>query len=125
MSDAQKKLDIKSPADSIKNGIGFISEDRQASGLALPLNILCNTTFLKLPKKHGFLDLKKEKEIAGKAIDTLKIKATGYDQVTARLSGGNQQKIVIAKWLGAESDILIFTNRRGESMSERKPRFIV
>ena len=102
-----KKLDIKSPADSIKNGIGFISEDRQASGLALPLNILCNTTFLKLPKKHGFLDLKKEKEIAGKAIDTLKIKATGYDQVTARLSGGNQQKVIIGKWLHKGFDILI------------------
>lgn len=102
-----EKAHITSPADSIKRGIGFISEDRQASGLALPLDILHNTTFLKLPKKACFIDIKKEKEITNNAIDTLAIKATGYEHITQRLSGGNQQKVIIGKWLHKGFEILI------------------
>lgn len=102
-----KRLSILSPQDSIKNGIGFISEDRQKSGLVLTLNILKNTTFLKLPKRFGLINSKHEEEIADKSIDTLSIKTDSKFKVTRLLSGGNQQKVIIAKWLHKGFDILI------------------
>jgi len=102
-----EKVQIKSPKDSIKRAIGFISEDRQLSGLALQLSVLMNMTFLKLPKKGMFIDLKEEENISLKLIERLRIKTTGFRQTTGRLSGGNQQKVIIAKWLRKGFDILI------------------
>lgn len=102
-----EKISIKNPCDCINHNIGYISEDRQSTGLILPLNILMNTTFLNLPRKGAFLDLKKEYCIAKDAIDKLNVKTTGPQQLTCRLSGGNQQKVIIGKWLHKGFDILI------------------
>lgn len=102
-----EKVSVKSPCDCINHNIGYISEDRQSTGLILPLNIIMNTTFLNLPRKGAFLDLKKECAIAEDAIEKLGIKTTGAQQLTCRLSGGNQQKVIIGKWLHKGFDILI------------------
>lgn len=102
-----KQIEVKNPEDSIRHAIGFVSEDRQGSGLVLPLSIKSNISFLRLPRKSIFIDLKKENDIADTYISKLKIKATGPEQVTSRLSGGNQQKVIIAKWLHKKFDILI------------------
>ena len=105
-----KQVNIKSPADAIKNKIGFITEDRRDEGLVLSMDVKENITLCTLSKflsNPGKLDLGKEINEANSFIDKLKIKCNGYTQKTGTLSGGNQQKIVIAKWLLADSKILI------------------
>jgi len=102
-----QKIDIFTPEDSIKNGIGFISEDRQKSGLVLPLSILMNTSFLKLPLKNGLIESKAEMDIAEEMIDKLDIKTDSMFKAAGMLSGGNQQKVIIAKWLHKGFDIMI------------------
>ncbi len=102
-----KKLKITTPQDSIDNGIGYISEDRQASGLVLPLSILQNLTFLKLPKKKGFINIKEEMDISEEIIKKLDIKTPSMFKETGTLSGGNQQKVIVGKWLHKGFDILI------------------
>ncbi len=101
-----KKIEVRDPGDSIAHGIGFISEDRQKSGLVLPLDILKNITFLKLPLRRGFLSTKAEMEIAGEMIEKLDIKTDSMFKATGMLSGGNQQKVIIGKWLHKGFDIL-------------------
>ena len=102
-----KTLNIRSPKDSIENGIGYLSEDRQKSGLALPLSVLENLTFLKLPKKKGFIDKKQERVISKEMIEKLDIRTQSMFKETRMLSGGNQQKVIIGKWLHKGFDILI------------------
>jgi len=102
-----KKIETATPEESIKNGIGFISEDRQKSGLLLPLSILINTTFLKLPQKNGFIDGKAEMDIAEEMIGMLDVKTESMFKIAGMLSGGNQQKVIIAKWLHKGFDVLI------------------
>lgn len=102
-----EKVNVRKPEDSIRHGVGFISEDRQVSGLVLPLDIIKNTTFLRLPKRGIAIDLKRERTITEDYIKLLDIKARGPDQITRRLSGGNQQKVIIAKWLHRQFDILL------------------
>ena len=101
------QITISSPQDSINNGIGFVSEDRQGSGLVLPLSILKNTTFLKLPKKYGLIKGKSEEEITKDSIENLDIKTDSMFKITSLLSGGNQQKVILGKWLHKGFDILI------------------
>lgn len=101
-----KQLQINVPIDSIKNSIGFISEDRQKSGLILPLSVLANITFLRLPKKSGLIDLNEEKNVACEYVEKLNIKTSSIHKVTGMLSGGNQQKVILAKWLHKGFDIM-------------------
>lgn len=105
-----KKVSIKSPADAIKNKIGFITENRRDEGLVLSMDVKENITLCTLPKflsNPAKLDLGEEINEANSFIDKLRIKCTGFTQKAGTLSGGNQQKIVIAKWLLANSKILI------------------
>jgi len=102
---------IKSPFDAIISGIGLIPEDRKAQGLILGLSVKDNISVVSLSKmanKWGFIngniELKKIKEV----IDCLEIKTPGYEQEVQYLSGGNQQKVVISKWLLQSSDVLFF-----------------
>lgn len=105
-----KKVIIKTEKHAISHGIGFVTENRRDEGLVLSMDVKENITlgtlseFLNNPVK---LDLKSEIDTTNSYIDKLKIKTTGYQQKTGTLSGGNQQKIVIAKWLLADSKILI------------------
>jgi len=101
---------MRCPLDAIKKGIGFLTEDRKATGLFLDLPIRDNmvaASYDKLISKLGVIDLKTEKEIARKYIIELGIKTPTIIQKVKLLSGGNQQKVLIARWLLRESRVLI------------------
>ncbi len=105
-----QKVNIKKPADAIKHGIGFLTEDRKGQGLVLSLGVRTN---LILANMKGFtkgllFDDKKIEEAGQANVAGLKIKTPSLDEVTAQLSGGNQQKVVIGKWINTNADILIF-----------------
>ncbi len=104
-----KEVTISSPKDAINKGIGLIPESRKEQGLVLILSNLFNISLASLKKlAKPILNLKQEKEEAKQLITDLEVRPPlPYSQV-ANLSGGNQQKIVIAKWLMRDCDILIF-----------------
>ncbi len=101
---------INSPQDAVKKGIGYLSEDRKRYGLAVNLNVKDNSVMASYEQfqKGFFVDSKQIRNVTGKYVDMLKIKTPSLDQLLFNLSGGNQQKVVIAKWLIKNSDILIF-----------------
>lgn len=105
-----KAVDIRQPLDAVKNGIGYLSEDRKQYGVVVGMSVANNIVMTDLDKyKSGPLinDSAIEKE-SEKYIQSLKIKTPSGKQLIRNLSGGNQQKVVIAKWLEQNSDILIF-----------------
>jgi len=103
------KVAIKNPQDAMKNGIAMVSEDRAISGLLLPFSIEHNITFAILKKlaKRIFINFKKEDELVEDFRGKLNIKMRHSSQEVRELSGGNQQKVVLAKWLLTEPNILI------------------
>ena len=105
-----KKVKIKSPIDGIKHKISFLPEDRKNEGLALMLDVATNINLASYRNisKAGFINLVKEKKNALKYIDALNIKTPSLRQKVINLSGGNQQKVVFAKWLCGNSKIFIF-----------------
>lgn len=105
-----KKVTINRPMDAVKYGIGYLSEDRKRYGIVLDKTISENTTMAALENfTNGiFIDCKKEAAITKKYVDDLKTKTPGIEAYVKNLSGGNQQKVVIAKWLVRNCDILIF-----------------
>ncbi len=105
-----QKVDIKTPQDAVKCGIGYLSEDRKRYGIVVAKTIAENSTMASLENfmKGAFIDKKKENQVAQQYVETLKTKTPGVDQLVVNLSGGNQQKVVIAKWLVRNCDILIF-----------------
>lgn len=106
----QKEIKIRKPIDSIKAGIGLIPEDRQKQGLALPLSVQDNCTLVSsiYSSNLGVLDKKKEEKETKRNVDELNIKTPSIRQKVKFLSGGNQQKVVIAKWLNVDASILFF-----------------
>ncbi|MDD3337536.1 MAG: sugar ABC transporter ATP-binding protein [Lachnospiraceae bacterium] len=103
-----KKVDIKSPKDAIDAGIGLVPEDRKGLGLVLGMSIKDNMLISKLRQlKSAFLKKEELKSITGTYTSDLSIKMGNENQEVKELSGGNQQKVVIAKWLAMEPDILI------------------
>jgi ribose transport system ATP-binding protein len=104
-----KKMSFKSPKDAIKNGIALLTEDRKLQGLILGLPIMTNITLpiLKRVQKGLFINGKTECDIANKHVKNLKISTPGIMAKALNLSGGNQQKVVLAKWLAANCEILI------------------
>ena len=105
-----KELDIQSTVDAVKAGIGYLSEDRKRYGLLVDKSVEENTCLASLEKfdKGLFIDEKRCKEVSEKYVEELRTKTPGVSQIIKKLSGGNQQKVVIAKWLLKDSDILIF-----------------
>jgi len=105
-----KKIPVKSFGDAVKHKMGFLTEDRKMQGLVLIFSVASNITLAGLGKicKNGVLSLKMEKEVAGKMVDSVQIKTPSLRQRAINLSGGNQQKVVLSKWLFTECDILIF-----------------
>lgn len=105
-----KKVKINTPEDAVKNGIGYLSEDRKRYGVVVQKSITENSTLACLEQyiKGIFIDKAKEKDIAEKYIKELNTKTPSPNQLVMNLSGGNQQKVVIAKWLIKNCDILIF-----------------
>lgn len=104
-----KPVKIRTPQDAKRAGIGFITEDRKEEGLILNMDLHTNvgmTILEKLKRKFG-LDLHKEEELTDGYIQSLSIKCRDKNQHAKDLSGGNQQKVVIAKWLATQPRILI------------------
>jgi ribose transport system ATP-binding protein len=102
---------IKSPGDAVRRGIGYLSEDRKRFGLALSMDVETNivlATFRKFLKAFGRIDAGRTRSTALQRVERLAIKTPSIRQKVRNLSGGNQQKVVIAKWLTADTDILIF-----------------
>ncbi|MCF0146514.1 MAG: sugar ABC transporter ATP-binding protein, partial [Eubacterium sp.] len=104
-----KELDIRIPKDAINAGIALAPENRKEQGLVLMQDIKYNTSLTLLDELiHGLkTDHKKEDEIVEHYIDRLQIKANGPEHIVRNLSGGNQQKVVLAKWLATEPKVLI------------------
>jgi ABC-type sugar transport system ATPase subunit len=104
-----QKLKIKSPADAIKNGIALVTEDRKELGLLLDKNLVMNMTLPSIKKFSSkmAMDNHAERTVAEKYVDELNIKTPSLDVFVEKLSGGNQQKVVIGKWLITDSDVLI------------------
>lgn len=105
-----KEVDIRSPGMAIEHGIGLVPEDRKTQGAFLDKSILWNISLINFKKltRHGFRLPKAERQEAEHYRDALRIKTASLDNKTSSLSGGNQQKVVIAKMLSASPDILIF-----------------
>jgi len=107
-----EKIEVKSPIHAVSLGIGLVPENRIAEGVILISSIKNNITLpfvSKLGKNRaGFIDQKKEKKIAKQYIKALKVKTPHEDMEVGSLSGGNQQKVSIAKWLATRSDVIIF-----------------
>ncbi len=105
-----KKVNIKSPVDAIKYGIGYLSEDRKRYGLMLDKSVAENTAISSIDRyvKGGLINDKLLKEEASEENRKLRTKTPSIDQLLRNLSGGNQQKVIIARWLIKDSDILIF-----------------
>lgn len=101
---------IKSPQDAIKHGIGLVTEDRKQQGLVLGMAVRENTTLANLDflSSLGFIRRGEERSVAEKYKSDLVIKTPTIEQTVHNLSGGNQQKVVLAKWLFTGSKILIF-----------------
>jgi D-xylose transport system ATP-binding protein len=105
-----KHLRIRSPADAIASGIALVTEDRKLLGLVLGQSVERNLTLCaldELSSRLGLVDQRRERALARRNVDELRIKTPGVDTVVATLSGGNQQKVVIAKWLNTRPRVLI------------------
>jgi ribose transport system ATP-binding protein len=105
-----KKRMIKSPMHAITLGIGYLPVDRVEEGIILSLNVATNVTLPSTDSiiKNGLLDSKLERKITEKWIDKLRIVTPGINTLCLNLSGGNQQKVVLAKWLEAKIRVLVF-----------------
>lgn len=106
-----KVVDLKSPSDGIDAGIGYITEDRKKDGLALSLDVKSNILLAshgKASNRFGFIQSSTERNVAANYIKRLNIKTPSMNQIVKFLSGGNQQKVVLAKWLCQQVKILIF-----------------
>jgi ribose transport system ATP-binding protein len=105
-----KKISIKNPEIAIKNGIGFVPEDRKKEGLILDFSVLQNSVLAilnKIKNIFGYINHKEEIRISNNIIENLEVKTNSNKQIIKYLSGGNQQKVIIGKWLEIKPDILI------------------
>ena len=106
-----KRVHIKNPGDAVIHGIGYLSEDRKRYGLTLGLDVKENVAMAsmkKFLKWLGWMDFSKTAQRGQEMVKALNIKTPNLEQKVKFLSGGNQQKVVIGKWLTADTDILIF-----------------
>jgi ribose transport system ATP-binding protein len=105
-----KPVTIRSPKDAIRLGIGLMTEDRKALGLILGMAVRENVTLANLDplSRLGFVSRRKEQEVTNRFVEDLMIKTPSIEQAVQNLSGGTQQKVVLAKWLFTQSKVLIF-----------------
>lgn len=104
-----KEISCRTPRQAVENGIALVPESRKDDGLALRLPVLENMTLVKLGdiQRGGVIDQKERKHLTDKYIDAIHIKTPSPAQLAGNLSGGNQQKVVIAKWLMKDPKVLI------------------
>lgn len=104
-----EKVHFRTPMEAIEHGMGYVSEDRKNQGVLQTMAVDFNITLpiIKRLSKLTILDTKKERQIVKKQVEDLHIKTPSFKQITRNLSGGNQQKVVLAKWLASDAEILI------------------
>lgn len=104
-----KKVNISSPKDAISNGIGFVTENRKETGLVLKRSVMENISLANLPFVSGrfFISPKKEKEVSSLYKQKLNIKTSTLEQKISNLSGGNQQKAILARWMIRQPKVLL------------------
>ena len=117
------KVPIQSPRDAIKAGIALAPENRRQEGLVLMMSVEANVSLASLEnaERFGLLQKRLERALAGKYIERLKIKTPSLSQIAQNLSGGNQQKIVLAKWLATAPKVLLLDEpTRGIDINAKK-----
>jgi ribose transport system ATP-binding protein len=104
-----RPVDLAEPADAIRLGVGFCSEDRKVEGIVPEMSVRENLTLALLPRlaKAGIVDEARQREIVDRFIERLGVKTTGPEQKIRELSGGNQQKVLLARWLCMDPKLLI------------------
>ncbi len=104
-----RPVSIASPSQAIKLGLGYLPEDRKVAGLFLDMALKLNVEAANLPEvtRNGFISSRRERSLAERYVKQLNISTPGIDQEVRRLSGGNQQKTLVAKWLSIQPRILI------------------
>jgi ribose transport system ATP-binding protein len=104
-----KKVQFSSPREAIEARIGFSPEDRKAEGIVPDLSVRENLTLALLPRltRRGIVDRARQQEIVTRFIDRLEIRLSSPDQKISELSGGNQQKVLLARWLCTDPEILL------------------
>jgi L-arabinose transport system ATP-binding protein len=104
-----REVHIGQPANAIAEGIGFAPEDRKREGLVLIRSVLENATMAILRRLTRFriVQRRREREVATEYVERLNVRTPSIDQVVGKLSGGNQQKVVLARWLAAKPKVLI------------------
>ncbi|GAA5201884.1 sugar ABC transporter ATP-binding protein [Arthrobacter gyeryongensis] len=118
-----KRLRTVNPRALIAAGVGWVPDDRKTQGLVLNMDLGENFSMANLRRiaPHGWVQRKLEKRIADEAIKTLKVKCQGSGQQVGRLSGGNQQKVVVGKWLTADAKVLLLSEpTRGIDVAARE-----
>lgn len=111
LGDSSEPLRIRTPRDAVKAGIGMVPEDRKHDGLLLPQPIRVNTTLSTLPEHAlagGWIDTGHETRTATTFGTRLNLRCADYEQCVGELSGGNQQKVVISRWLARNCQVLLF-----------------
>jgi len=107
---ASEPLEIHTPRDAVRKGIALVTEDRKEQGLLSGLAVRVNISLTRLRdvSRFGWMDIAEERSVADRYIAALGIRCSSNEQIVGELSGGNQQKVVIAKWLYRDCDVLIF-----------------
>ena len=106
---AGREVRLTTPAEAVDFGIGYIPRDRRVEGLVLFLPVAANITLADLASlvRYGLIDAREERRLAKSWVDRLNVRTPGINTLCLNLSGGNQQKVVLAKWLNAKAKILI------------------
>lgn len=104
-----KQVRIRSPRQAMANGIAYVPEDRHSQGLVMSFSIASNVTLpiLQQVSRLGLIDPRREQKVASDYSSQLRVRSTGVDQLVSALSGGNQQKVVLGKWLATDPSVLI------------------
>ena len=110
VGDGAQAADIRSPRHAVRAGIAMVTEDRKGQGLLLPQPIGANTSLARLDgvSRGGWLDRQAEEQVAREYVKKLRIRTSGVGQAAGELSGGNQQKVVIARWLYRDCPVMLF-----------------